>query len=90
MDALLWMVQIHLMLWGCILTDPHDSLENRQKTTEKILNNDFPLLIDSIDDYESIIADFGFATKIYKRSLLENNSINFPSNYSINNRNYSS
>lgn len=78
MDALLWMVQIHLMLWGCILTDPHDSLENRQKTTEKILNNDFPLLIDSIDDYESIIADFGFATKIYKRSLLENNSINFP------------
>ena len=66
------------VLWRCILTDPHDSPEIRQKTTEKILNNDFPLLIDSIDDYESIIGDFGFVTKIYNRSLLENNSINFP------------
>lgn len=65
-------------LWMCILTDPHDSTEIRKKTTEKILNNDFPLLIDSIDDYESIIGDFGFVTKIYKRSLLESNSINFP------------
>ena len=54
-------------LWMCILTDPHDSTEIRKKTTEKILNNDFPLLIDSIDDYESIIGDFGFVTKIYKR-----------------------
>ncbi|WP_296888440.1 glycosyltransferase family 2 protein [uncultured Methanobrevibacter sp.] len=65
-------------LWMCILTDPHDSTEIRKKTTEKILKNDFPLLIDSIDDYESIIGDFGFVTKIYRRSLLENNSINFP------------
>lgn len=65
-------------LWWCILTDPHDSHENRQKATEKILNNDFPLLIDSIDDYESVIGDFAFVTKIYKQSLLENNSINFP------------
>lgn len=65
-------------LWWCILTDPHDSSEKRQKTTEKILNDEFPLLIDSIDDYESIIGDFGFVTKIYRRSLLENNSINFP------------
>lgn len=32
-------------LWMCILTDPHDFSENRQKTTEKILNNDFPLLL---------------------------------------------
>ena len=66
------------VLWRCILTDPHDSPEIRQKIAEKILNNDFPLLVDSIDDYESIIGDFGFVTKIYKRSLLENNSINFP------------
>ena len=65
-------------LWWCILTDPNDFSENRQKTSKKILNNDFPLLIDSIDNYESVIGDFAFVTKIYKRSLLENNSINFP------------
>lgn len=65
-------------LWMSILTDPHDSYDMRFKTTKKILTEDFPLLIDSIDDYESIIGDFGFVTKIYRKSFLENHSINFP------------
>jgi len=64
-------------LWLNLLTDPNECLENRQIQVDEILSNEFPLKINSIDDYESIIGDFGFVTKIYRKSFLVNNSIDF-------------
>lgn len=64
-------------LWISLLTDPNECYKNRQSQVDELLNNKFPLKIDSIDDYESIIGDFGFVTKIYRKSFLVNNSIDF-------------
>ena len=64
-------------LWESILTNPHDDFQTRQNKTKELLKN-FPLKINSIHDCESVIGDFAFQPKIYKKSFLENNSIHFP------------
>ena len=64
-------------LWESILTNPHEDFQTRQNKTNDLLKN-FPLKINSIDDCESVIGDFAFQPKIYKKSFLENNSIIFP------------
>ena len=64
-------------LWQSILTNPHDDFQTRQNKVTDLLK-DFPLKINSLDDFESIIGDFAFTPKIYKKSFLEKNSIDFP------------
>ena len=64
-------------LWESILTNPHEDFQTRLNKTNEFLKN-FPLKINSIDDCESVIGDFAFQPKIYKKSFLENNSIIFP------------
>lgn len=64
-------------LWQSILTNPHDDSQTRQNKVNNLLK-DFPLKINSLDDCESIIGDFAFTPKIYKKSFLEKNSIDFP------------
>lgn len=72
------MVLIHQGgLWQSILTNPHDDFRTRQNKVNEILM-DFPLKINSLNDCESIIGDFAFTHKIYKKSFLEKNSIDFP------------
>ena len=64
-------------LWQSILTNPTDSHQVRQNNVDDILKN-FPLKINSIDECESVIGDFAFTPKIYRKSFLERNSIKFP------------
>ena len=64
-------------LWKSILTNPLEDDEIRMTETKELLG-EFPLKFDSIDDFRAIIGDFMFTPKIYKRSFLEENSINFP------------
>ena len=66
----------NFMLWKSILTNPLEDEEIRADKTKELLDK-FPLKFDSIDDFEAIIGDFMFTPKIYKRSFLEENSINF-------------
>ena len=66
----------NFMLWKSILTNPLEDEKIRTDKTKKLLD-EFPLKFDSIDDFEAIIGDFMFTSKIYKRSFLEENSINF-------------
>lgn len=65
------------MSWKSILTNPLEDDEIRMAETKELLD-EFPLKLDSIDDFGAIIGDFMFLPKIYKRSFLEENSINFP------------
>lgn len=65
------------MLWKSILTNPLEDDEIRMVETKELLD-EFPLKFDSINDFGAIIGDFMFTPKIYKRSFLEENSINFP------------
>lgn len=64
-------------LWLSILTDPNENYQIRQDKVNDLLSNEFPFKINSIDDWESIIGDFAFQPKIYKRSFIEENHINF-------------
>ena len=66
----------NFMLWKSILTNPLEDEKIRADKTKELLD-EFPLKFDSIDDFEAIIGDFMFTSKIYKRSFLEENSINF-------------
>lgn len=65
------------MLWKSILTNPLEDDEIRMVEIKELLD-EFPLKFDSINDFGAIIGDFMFTPKIYKRSFLEENSINFP------------
>ena len=64
-------------LWLNILTNPHEKIKFRQNKVEALLKK-FPLKINSLNDCESIIGDFAFTPKIYRKAFLEKNSINFP------------
>ena len=66
----------NFMLWKSILTNPLEDEKIRMDKTKALLN-EFPLKFDFIDDFGAIIGDFMFTPKIYKRSFLEENSINF-------------
>ncbi len=67
----------NFMLWKSILTNPLEDDEIRMVEIKELLD-EFPLKFDSINDFGAIIGDFMFTPKIYKRSFLEENSINFP------------
>ena len=64
-------------LWKTILTNPFDDNQIRNNKLNELLKN-FPLKVNSVDDYGPIIGDFAFTSKIYKRSFIEKNSIKFP------------
>lgn len=64
-------------LWKSILTNPLDEEEIRIDKTKEILD-EFPLKINSVDEFEAIIGEYMFTPKIYKKFFLEQNSINFP------------
>lgn len=64
--------------WEGTLTDPEDSYQVRSNKLKEILTDDFSLKINTIDDYESVIGNFGFSSKIYRKSFLLNNNIYFP------------
>ena len=64
-------------LWVSVFTNPNDRWQDRINQVNDLLKYDFPFKVDSIDDYESIIGDFAFTPKIYKKSLIEENSIRF-------------
>lgn len=64
-------------LWLSILTDPNDNFQDRTDKVNYLLKNEFPFKIDALDDYASIIGDFAFIPKIYKKSFLEQHSITF-------------
>ena len=61
------------------LTNPNEDMNTRLQQINKIIhNNDFSLKLNSIDDYPSFIANSNIWTKIFKKSLIENNNITFP------------
>ena len=64
--------------WESILTDPEDNYQVRLNKIKEMVTDDFSLKINTIDDYESVIANFGFSSKIYRKSFLLNNNIYFP------------
>ena len=64
-------------LWVSVFTNPNDRYQDRMDKVNYLLKHEFPFKVDSIDDYESIIGDFAFTPKIYKKSLLEEHSIKF-------------
>lgn len=64
-------------LWKSILTGPLEDEEIRLDKTKELLD-EFPLKINSVDEFGAIIGDFMFTPKIYKKIFLEENSINFP------------
>ncbi len=65
-------------IWKNILTNPYDNNKNRLKKVKKMVNDsNFSLELNSIDDYPSIISNFGLWTKIYRKTFLEKNNIRF-------------
>ena len=61
------------------LTNPNEDMNIRLQQINKIIhNNDFSLKLNSIDDYPPFIANSNIWTKIFKKSLIENNNIKFP------------
>lgn len=66
-------------LWICTLTNPYDTWNNRVNTTKKILSNsNFELIVDDLYEHPSIIGAFNVWSKIFKKSLINNNKIRFP------------
>lgn len=69
---------IQPILWKHILTDPY--MVDRQRmqiARDTVKDSNFNLKFDSIDDCPRIINNFGMWSKIYKKSFLESNNINF-------------
>ena len=64
--------------WENTLTSPEDNFHIRQNKVRKLVTDDFTLKINSIDDCESVIANYGFSSKIYRKSFLLKNNIYFP------------
>lgn len=66
-------------LWLNVLTDPKDSIEYRRWQKEKLFENgDFSLKVISFDEYPSIISNANIWDKIFKKSFINENNINFP------------
>ena len=61
------------------LTNPNEDMDTRFEQVNKIIHDsDFSIKLNSIDDYPSFIANSNIWTKIFRKSLIENNNIKFP------------
>ena len=61
------------------LTNPNEDMNSRIQQINKIIHNrDFSLKLNSIDDFPPFIANSNIWTKIFKKTLIENNNIKFP------------
>ena len=70
---------VHPALWLDTITDPDKSYAKRMEKVNEIVNDsNFTFKINSLDDCPAISANFGVWTKIFKKSLIENNNIRFP------------
>ena len=65
-------------LWIKTLTDPETDFKSRKEKVNQMVDENFSLKINSIDEYESIIVNFGLASKIFRKTFLINNNITFP------------
>ncbi len=65
--------------WILTLTSPQMDKELRiEKTHELLSNPDFKLIVTDLNDYEEIIGNPNVWGKIFKKSLIEDNNIEFP------------
>ena len=66
--------------WISILDKTNDNYQTRKKRVEKKLLSDelYKLKLSSIDDNPKMITDFGFTTKLFKKSFLIEHNILFP------------
>ncbi len=72
-------VNVHERLLVNTLTNPNEDMEIRVKQVNKIINDsDFYLKLNTLDDYPSFIANSNIWTKIFKKTLIEDNDIRFP------------
>lgn len=61
------------------LTNPNEDMDTRFEQVNRIIHDsDFIIKLNSIDDYPSFIANSNIWTKIFRKSLIENNNIKFP------------
>ncbi|MER2013111.1 MAG: glycosyltransferase [Methanobrevibacter sp.] len=60
------------------LSDPETYLKSRIDKVNQMVDENFSLKANSIDEYESIITNQGLASKIFKKTFLNDNSITFP------------
>lgn len=74
--------QVPISSWVPIIDNTKDNYDTRKKRVEKkLLSKDlFKLKFNSIDDNPKLITDYGFTTKIFKKSFLDKNNITFPEN----------
>ena len=60
-------------------TDPMKSFPNRNKKVKEMFKDENSFVyVDSINECESIIDNFGLSSKIFRKSFLEENNITFP------------
>ena len=74
--------QVSISSWVPIIDNTKDNYDTRKKRVEKkLLSNElYKLKYNSIDDNPKLITDYGFTTKIFKKSFLNKNNITFPEN----------
>ena len=65
-------------IWVKTLTDPDDDLQSRLNKVNQMVDENFSLRINNIDEYESVITNYGLASKIFKKTFLIDNNIIFP------------
>lgn len=65
-------------IWFNTLTDPDFGWQDRQNKVNQMVDENFSLKIRSIDELESVIANYGLASKIFKKTFLTDNNITFP------------
>ena len=66
-------------IWRNLLTDSQETLSERVKKCQEMLENpNFELEINTIDEYPSVISAANIMSKIFKKSLIDENNITFP------------
>ena len=71
-------VSAYSLVWVVTLTDPHEDLQTRRKKVDELVVGDFSLKINSVDEYESVIANSGLSSKIFRKQFIIDNDIIFP------------
>ena len=65
-------------IWMDTLTDSECDLDSRMDKIDQMVGGNFSLKINTVDEYESIIANHGLSSKIFKKSFLIDSNITFP------------
>lgn len=67
-------------LWINTLTDPESDSKSRWDKVNQMVDDNFELKVNTIDEYESIISNYCILSKIYRKAFLIDNDITFPEN----------